>query len=541
MKKVPPRYKHQDEALEFIKNLPYFALFMEQGTGKSKVVIDQSYKLFMEKKIDSIILISPNAVKDQWVEEQYPEHYPNDEWSGYIWDNAKTKKAKEKFLTTVTYKSFSVFSFNVEAFQWGSVGGCIEQIFRWKKPMVVIDESTRIKNGRRKGAFKRGGAKRTNQILDLFKRVTHKGILTGTPLTTSPFDLWSQFEFLKYDFFGMDFFFFQHHYGIMLSHQSPIGKRFKKVLDEREYALVKHAIKRAGRLTPQGVQEISVRLGVSAKDVLEINKMSEYSGFKNLEELKKKISRVTFFQKKEDCLDLPDKIYETLKVPMGKEQEKIYKTLKKEMYAEYGGQELTVTSKLVMATRLQMISGGVFPFGKTEILINEEGEEYFETGFDTRQIQDGAKVPALLEDIEDQNPNTSIIVWAKFRGEIEMIVRELTKKGHKAEKYYGGSDASVIPSFKNGEFRILVASQMKGGEGLNLQIATIQYHYSNPFTPNIRLQAEDRSHRIGQKNNVLYKDIICKNTVDEKIFKILKARESLLNYFRSNGVEDFLI
>ncbi len=150
------------------------------------------------------------------------------------------------------------------------------------------------------------------------------------------------------------------------------------------------------------------------------------------------------------------------------------------------------------------------------------------------------KIKILLEDLEEVPLDTSIIIWARFRAEIDLIEKTLTENGYLCRKYYGGSDISVINDFKQGVFQILVSTTEKGGEGLNLQISTLQYFYSNSYKADKRLQAEDRSHRIGQKNNVTYKDIICKGTIDETVYRVLKMKEDLINYFRNKPIEEIL-
>ena len=538
-KKIPELYDHQVEALDFIKDKPVFALFMEMGTGKSKVVIEKVYELQVCNKINAVIIISPNAVKDQWVTEQMPLHYPSDNWAGVVWNGLKTKTAKKDFNDKFNgNKALFVFSVNVEAFQSSAIDSYIEFILKYRKCFIVIDESAKIKNGRRKPTRgKRSGAIRTNKILDYFERSTYKCILTGTPTPNNPFDLWSQFEFLKKDFFNMDHFFFTHHHGIMIQKSTNEGKRYNTVLDEVTYKIIKSVLSKKEKLDHRFVEDTALRYGLKTNDIINIHKLEKYSGYKNLKDLREKVSEITFFKKKQDCLDLPDKVYETLDCVMTKDQLKIYKELKSQMYSEYDTKELTVTSKMVMALRLQMITGGLFPYAESEIKIDKEGEQYVDTHFEYSRIENSCKVKVLLDDIENVDLETSIIVWARFRGEIEMIKEALTEAGYTCEKYYGGSTIDVIDRFKNKDIRILIANPLKGGEGLNLQVSTLHYFYSNSFKADSRLQAEDRSHRIGQVNKVTYKDLIVKGSVDEVVYSALKRKENLINYFRTNPRE----
>ena len=534
MKQIPESYYHQTEALEFIRDKPVFALFMEQGTGKTKVVIMKSEELYSKGLIDRILIVSPNGIKEQWVTEQFKEHYPNEDWKGLFWEGMSTLREKNEFLNLLKFPGLKVWSINIDALQSDTIDQYITMFLAEGSSFMVVDESTRIKNGRRKPKRgKRGGAKSANKILDISKAIIYKGILTGTPSPNSPFDLWSQFEFLESDFFKLDFYFFQHKYGIMLR-RSVGAVKFNSTIDEKTYNFVKSSLKKHENLTPSIVEAIADQHGMKTADVIKIKGMDKYSPYKNLEELRQQISKVTFFKRKEECLDLPDKVYEKLYVKMSKEQSDLYGFLKREMYAEYETKELTVTSKVVMTLRLQMITGGLFPYENTEMKVTDSGEEYFDREFKYKDITPNAKLKILLEDLEEVPDYTFIIVWAVFTGEIKTIHSALIEAGYTAEQYRGGSSNDVIDRFKAGEFRILVANPYKGSEGLNLQIATLHYFYSNSFKADKRLQAEDRSHRIGQKNTVLYKDIICKGTVDERVYDVLKRKESLIDYFRRN-------
>lgn len=515
-----------------MENKPYFALLCEMGTGKSKIIVEKTHELYNKGEIDCIVIISPNAVKPQWVEEQFPTHYPNREWNGYVWDGAKTNKSQEEFHKGFLDKTrLFVFSINVEAFQSDSIDVYVKAVIAERRLFVVVDESTRIKNGRRKPMKgKRAGAKRTNKLLDFFKNTKYKAILTGTPTPRNPFDLWSQFEFLEYDYFGRDYFYFTHHYGILVQRATQEGKRYTTTLDEKLFNIVKSKLKKIEVITPRDIEELALSNGLNTKDVMVIRNMDKYSAYKNLGELKELMSPITFFINKRDCLDLPDKVYEKLYCEMGKEQTRLYKELKKQMFTEYQGKELTVTTKMVLAMRLQMVTGGIFPH------LNDDPEATFEYS----RIVDSGKIGVLLEDLEEVPDEVSVIVWAQFRGEIDLITETLKKAGYTAESYYGGSKDDVIERFKNRETRFLVANPLKGGEGLNLQVSTLHYFYSNSFKADSRLQAEDRSHRIGQANKVTYKDLVCKGTVDEHVLNILKRKEDIIEFFRSSSLKEFM-
>ena len=533
-------YEHQKTALNFIKDKKSFALFMEMGTGKSKIIVHHSYNLLCSGKVNCVLIISPNAVKRQWVYDQFPAHYPDDNKSFdfSLWTGATTKTFDYSFHNSLSKKNnLFIFSCNVEAFQSSKIDEYIKNILAERKCFIVIDESAKIKNGRRKPIKgHRAGAIRTNKILDLFSSVEHKAILSGTPTPNSPFDLWSQYEFLSKNFFGLDYYFFTLEYGILIAHTNFQGKKYNALLTEQEFLFVKRQLLRYPELTPSAIEAVALKNGLRVKDVFAINSMKKFSGFKNLDKLKSKMQEITFFVSKKDCLDLPDKIYSVLYSEMGPLQTRVYKELEKNLYTEYQGKELNVANKLILALRLQMVTGGLFPFSKSAELLGAQSAKQY----GTLPIPDSGKISCILDDLEGVPDETSIIIWARFRIEIETIKTALTSHGYTADIYYGGSAPEIITDFQDKKFRILVASTQKGGEGLNLQVATLHYFFSNSFRADSRLQAEDRSHRIGQKNNVLYKDIICPGTIDDHIYSVLKRKEDLINYFRNKSITDIL-
>jgi SNF2 family DNA or RNA helicase len=538
-------YKHQIEAFTFIKYKPAFALFMEQGTGKSKVTLMKTDYLYEKGMIDSMILITPNSIKEQWVLEEFPKHYCKP-FAYIIWNRFTTNKSRNEFYDVLSHDNMlRVFVINIEAFQSNKIDDFLTLFCKAvKEPLIVIDESTRIKNPDKI---------RTKRILTGFKNRKYKAILTGTPTPKSPFDLYSQFEFLQDKFFGgLTYFHFKHHHGIMIKNtnsRTEEEKSYFKPLDEKGYNKIKNFLNKRQPLNQHTLLEASIKYNTSVKNIMYINNMNVYTGYKNMDKLNQKISTITFKVMKKDCLDLPDKIYMVLHADLTNEQKKLYTRLKKEYLAEYKSKELTVTNKMVMTMRLQMIAGGVFPYN--ELLIkkildkNHNEVEVLKPGFKYSNILPNGKLEVLLDDLNNSDiENKQIIIWSVFVGEIKMITNTLKEKGYSVESYYGGipmyERKNLLDKFKKGEIQILVINSVIGGEGLNLQNSTLHYFYSNGYMSDKRLQAEDRSHRIGQKNNVIYKDIICRNTVDDKVLKILRQGINLIDYFRNSSIEEIV-
>jgi len=87
---------------------------------------------------------------------------------------------------------------------------------------------------------------------------------------------------------------------------------------------------------------------------------------------------------------------------------------------------------------------------------------------------------------------------------------------------------------------VFIGNAQTAGFGLNLQNATLQYFYSNTFRTEERLQAEDRSHRIGVKSTCVYKDVIVRGTVDEKVYESIKAGRDMNDYFKRVSLKELL-
>ena len=400
---------------------------------------------------------------------------------------------------------------------------------------IIVDEVSKIKNP----------STTRSKMIHLLNKYGHRAILTGTPTPKSPFNLWSQFEFLKKDFFHTNYFIFQHRYGVMSKgYNQRAGKNFNSILDKKTFGIVKYAIKKflstkdkGYVMSDQDFDELASSLPVSARNVAFIHKTPVFTKFKDLDKLRKIIAPLTYSVKKEDCLDLPPKIYESEYLEMNPLQAKAYNDLKKKLYAQYEGKELSVQNKLTLSTRLLQICGGFFPF-----LDDDEAEK---KNFKVEAIspEHNIKLQRLLDDLDEVGEHTKVIVWAVYQAELEMLYKELSKD-YSVALYYGKTsieDRNQIKiDFKLGKYDIFLANTATGGLGLNLQNATVQYFYANNFRTEDRLQAEDRSHRIGVKSTCVYKDLIYKGSMDEIVHKSIREGRDLNNFFKEVSLKELL-
>jgi SNF2 family DNA or RNA helicase len=553
-------YDHQIKAFERFKNSDYFALFADMGTGKSKITIDIAAHRFLIKQSDRMLLIAPNNVHQQWVTEQFPAHCPVP-WRPFVWRSSKSGSrtwlnALEDFIDIEPWRFLLVFAVNVEAFSSDAVVPYVARFLKAGFPFSVVDEGTRIKNR---------GAKRAKTIHKINK-YGQRAILTGTPTAKSPFDLWSMMEFLKANYFDTNFFIFQNRYGIMMQGVNPINSaRYTTLIDQKVFNIIKGKLKakhaertleasfkqapeeqtlQSTPLTDEDYEAISVMMKVSEKNVRFIDTQEMFVRYKRLDELRELIAKDVFSVRKEDCLDLPPKVYEKIYVDMSPEQAKIYDDLRVTLLAEYDGKEVSVANKVALTTRLMQVAGGFFPYAREAVEI-VGGVRFAKLVGEAQAIGEvNTKMRAILDDLEEMDDSRQVIIWAHFVAELKLIQHALSEAGYTCRLYYGGTPENerkkIIEEFKTNTFRIFVGNAATAGFGLNFQNATIQYYFSNTFRTEDRLQAEDRSHRIGVKQTVLYKDILAKGTIDERVYENIAVGKDLNEYFKGVSIRELL-
>ncbi len=542
-------YEHQLTAYNKAYGQKFFALFMEMGTGKTKVSIDLASNYFNDMEIDAVLVVAPNSVHRQWAEEEIPKHcpvpYETLTWSASKSKTKKFQKAKDSFMKSDKLKFFCV---NIETFSCKNYLPMVREYLKSNRCLMIIDESTTIKNP---------DAKRTETILAMSELPVKKLILTGTPVTNSPFDLWGQFNFLDYGFFNCDYFMFQHRYGMMIreKRENYLGEDYTCIRNMRMWEIAKYRgivekVRRDHYEDKNGenllvkaldfddaVEKVHLTSGVSEKTLRYICLHEDIRHpYKGLEKIKSKIDPYTYTVKKEDCLDLPEKIFQPIYVEMSPEQRRIYKSAKKYMMATYNNDDLTVKNKLSLMLRLQQITGGFFPHDP------ELGEKQ-----EPKLIgKKTSKFARIEQDLQEVDCEAKIIIWCKFTSEIRYLRRELNKlyPEDRTETYYGANTttqkAEVKKDFMDGKIRFLIANKQSAGIGLNLQRSTLHYNYSQDFSLERELQAQDRSHRIGQTKHVVYKDTVVRDSIDELIHKALKSKKDLLEFFREKSLRELL-
>jgi len=454
-------YEHQRVALERSYNKTNYAYFMEMGCGKSKVLIDNMVWLYSQGKIDTAIIVAPKGVYRNWEISEIPTHLPEDiDHEVYVWNPNPNKAQKDHLSEGVSQREkLRILLVNVEGFATAKVRKYLEMFVRGSAFLFAVDESTTIKNPK---------AKRTKAIVTIGKSASFRRILTGSPVTKSPMDLYSQCEFMDKRLLGFD------------SYYSFQGR---------------YAITRTQRMGSHSFQQIV--------------------GYRNLTELAERLETFSYRVTKEDALDLPDKIYTVREVSLTDEQLKHYMSLKNAAIALLDDGEL-VSAPAVMTQllRLQQLLCGH--------LMTDDGELV--------EVPTN-RTTALLETVEEMNGKVIIWSRFRYDIKAIVATLAKTYGAESVVSYFGDTTdeqrQNAITSFQFGDARFFVANPQTAGYGLTLTAAANVIYYANDFNLETRVQSEDRCHRIGQKNSVTYVDLVTRNSIDEHIVKSLRAKIDL--------------
>ncbi len=467
-------YAHQMTALEKSWNKKVFALFMEMGTGKTKVAIDNMAMLYDNGKINGALIIAPKGVYKNWYSQEIPDHLPTHIQPITVLWKSLINKTQQKELDKLfqTGHDFHILVMNVEAFSTKKGVDFAARFLNCHNTFMVIDESTTIKNP---------GAKRTKNIVGLGKYAKYRRILTGSPVTKSPLDLYKQCEFLD---------------EYLLDHSSYYTFR------------TRYAVLRKAHFNGRSV-EIVV-------------------GYKNLGELSEKLKPFSYRVLKDDCLDLPKKTFMKRVITLSAEQDKVYQQMKKMALAQLNGKMVTTASALTQLMRLHQITCGHFTAddGSIQTIKNNRLSELTD----------------LLDEVEGK-----AIIWAHYQYDVKEIVKAIIKE-HGEDSivtYYGltpqDERQNNIKKFQSDpKCRFLVGTPSTGGYGLTLTAASTMIYYSNGYDLEKRQQSEARIDRIGQEKPMTYIDIICEDTVDDRIVKALRKKINIATEIMGEQLKDWI-
>lgn len=466
-------YKHQEEWLEKTWQWEAFAFLWEMGCGKSKPILDTLVRLFLGQEIDGALIVSDKGCYLGWIYDHIPSHMsPQVPRRIASWKSTMDKSEKAQMEGIIHAKDdvLDIFVMNIESFVSDRAVDAAAAFLMNHHAAMVIDESASIKNPR---------AVRTQKALMLGKLAEFRRIATGTPMTNSPLDLFSQFQFLKPGCLGFtSFTAFRAYYAEIITIPTAGGRHYPKIV-----------------------------------------------GYRNLDQLTQSIADVSSRLLKEECVDLPEKIYETIYVEHTAEQREAYATLKTLAVAQFDQGLVTATDALKMLGKLHQINCG--------FIKDDDGV--------THRIMSNRGL-ALIDQLEKLTGK--VVIWGVFQEDMLMIMEAVSEKygANSVVHYYGlttpDERQDALRRFRDdSECRFMASTPAAGGKGLNdLVVASEMVYWSNGFNLMHRLQSEDRLHRPGQKRNVTIFDLVTPKTVDVKIVEALLDKKDLahqvLDHFR---------
>ena len=467
-------YKHQLTALEKSWNKENFAYFMEMGTGKTKVLIDNMSMLYDKGKIDGALIIAPKGVVKTWYEQELPTHLSEHiENMSVLWQPNITKTQQEKLDSILENEmSLHILVMNVEALSTEKGVNFARKFINSHNTLMAIDESTTIKTPT---------ARRTKNIIMLGKNAKYKRIMTGSPITKNPLDLYTQCEFL--DPWLLDF---SSYYAF-----------------RNRYAEMK-------------------TMHIHGRSIQVVDK------FQNLGELSDTVKQFSYRVLKEDCLDLPPKNFIKRHITLTPEQKKLYEQMKKAAMAVLNGKVSTTMTVLTQLMRLHQITCG-----------------HFTADDGTSQSVESNRLKELMDILEDIEGKVIIWAnYQMSVGEIiQALIKKYGEESY--VHYYGLTPQEdrqdFIRRFQNDpKCRFIVGRPQTGGYGITLTQANTVIYYSNGYDLEKRLQSEDRAHRIGQKKTVTYIDLIAEDTIDEKIVKALRDKINIASEVMGEELKDWI-
>ena len=449
---------------------------MEMGTGKSKVLLDNAAILYDKGEINALLLIAPKGVYKNWYDSEIPTHLPDHvDTNIVLWKTSDKSKKQQQLLNTLFKPGshLNILIMNVESFSSGNGSDfAYKFLASHPKSMVAIDEATTIKTPT---------SNRTKNILSLSKHCKYRRILTGSPVTKSPLDLYSQCQFLD-----------------------------PWLLDQQSYYTFKARYSICKKIQVNGRQvEIVV-------------------GYRNLGELSEKIKSFSKRILKEDCLDLPEKSYVKHYVELTKEQQKVYQQMKKEAIAFLDGKMQSSATVMTQLMRLHQITCGHFT--------SDDGT------IKDLPCQRLNELMDILEKIEGKTIIWSHYTHDVKRiiKEIKRVYGD-----DSVVDYYGQTDTDSrsknIKKFQTDDkCRFFVGTTHTGGYGITLTAGSNMIYFSNGYDLEKRQQSEARIDRIGQTKKMTYIDIMTQDTVDERIVKALRNKVNIANTIMDEGFKEWI-
>lgn len=497
--KLPPLGPYQVDGIKHIIKKPFAALFDEMGVGKTYQVINAACVLYNAKEIDTIIIVAPASVRGVWDDPEtggikkfcWVPFYSQRYWVGR--QVIEYPPNRLNFITIgYDFLRARLAQFLKDAFKHGT-----------RNVLLCLDESSYVKSK---------DASRTKACKELSKYCQRRTILNGTPIANSLMDYWAQMDILDPEsIFNWPYYKMRHKICIM-------GGWERKQIVGYE--------------------------GVTKKEdgTIEIDPTSETG--KLLDHMGNWIIR----REKKDVLKyLPPKNYNTYEVELDSKSWATYKQMRDIMIAYLESEKSVAVNGAVASIRLSQITSGFIGGLNPNVLDLNAIMEKVDDLPKTKEIHK-AKLVAFF-DFLSTSPRFPLVVWCRFRAEMERLINELTTQDYRVGYIYGGQKdqerQDFINNFQEGNLDIMVGQVRAGGLGITLHKSSTVVYMSNDYSLIAREQSEDRVHRPGQENPCNYYDFIAKGpggqrTIDSIVLKSLREKRSMMEWSTQNWKEELL-
>lgn len=464
-------FNHQAEVFERFKDEEYGALLLEPGLGKTKIAIDIIEHKYKAGEITAALVVTTKGLLLNWADVEIPKHSSdNVSPHAHVWGRNKGVPESPEWLW--------YFLINIDALRTDAFKPFMREFLKLHPRFALfVDESTVAKNGK---------AARTKVLLQVARRAACRFIMTGTPVTQSPLDVWSQTEILSPGLLG-----YSNYYAFKWDHtitqtQFFGNRNFQKIV-----------------------------------------------GYKNIEPLIATLKTFSAMVKARDCLDLPPRRYRRIPVEMTKEQQTAYDDLKQKALTWLQGHQITAVNAVSLINRLLQICAG-------QLKINDQ--EYVSIP--------NKRLGVLKDLVNESNKVIVWTSFVRTAEEIMTTLNTLTAEERRELGYdykkavhleSGLSIAkrqAVIEQFKTTDVKALVANPASSGHGITLIEANSVIYYSNSWSLEHRVQSEFRTDRIGQTQSVLYTDLYVPGTAEEYVLDLLTDKRGMAERFMGAVLDD---
>lgn len=438
-------FPFQKEAFNLIKNEEYFAIFHEQGLGKTKIAIDLLYHWLKTSAVDSVLIVTKKSLIKNWEEELT------------IHGNMHPLILSSK--KSVIYEKMSLPGY-IYLCNYESIRGnkeIFKDFLQFRNFGIILDESTQIKTP---------SSKLTKSLHYLAEHAKKRIIMTGTPLSNRPYDIWAQIYFLDYGLrLGNSFDEFKERYDL----SNDLSKDYSgRIIFENNLKILSDKLK-----------DCSVRE-----------------------------------TKKTAGIQLPGRKFIAENIEMESKQKILYQKFQDELSAQVlkDGKQVTEDVEVILKRLIRLVQVASHPK-----LVDES---YCETS--PKLIATEKIITKAISE------NSKVIVWTNFVENVDTICNFFNKKGIVgiSGKIKPNKRDALIERFrKDIDTKILVATPGVAREGLTLVEANYSIFYDRNFSLENYLQAQDRIYRISQSKDCFIYKLIHKDSIDEWVDALLDAKE----------------